>query len=49
MMDAFGGKGFPKNLKGALDETMNFRDPALVNVLISQGSLRKPQKFRWHS
>jgi 2-hydroxyacyl-CoA lyase 1 len=29
MMDAFGGKGFfvedPKNLKGALNEAMNFR------------------------
>ena len=53
MMDAFGGKGFfvedPKNLKGALAEVMNFRGPALVNVVISQGSVRKPQQFRWHS
>jgi hypothetical protein len=48
-MEAFGGKGFfvedPKNLKGALDEAMNFRGPALVNVVISQGAARKPQQF----
>ncbi|HJU19841.1 MAG TPA: thiamine pyrophosphate-binding protein [Stellaceae bacterium] len=53
VMDAFGGKGFyvedPKDIRGALDEAMNFRGPALVNVLISQGSARKPQQFRWHS
>jgi len=28
---------------------MNFHGPALVNVVISQGSARKPQQFRWHS
>jgi len=53
MMEAFGGKGFfvedPKDLKGALDEAMNYRGPALVNVRISQDSARKPQDFRWHS
>ncbi len=53
VMEAFGGKGFfiedPKDLKGALAEAMNFRGPALVNVVISQGSARKPQQFRWHS
>jgi 2-hydroxyacyl-CoA lyase 1 len=53
VMQAFGGKGFfvedPKDLRGALDEAMNFRGPALVNVVISQGSARKPQQFRWHS
>ena len=53
MMEAFGGKGFfvedPKDLRGALDEAMNHRGPALVNVVISQGSARKPQQFRWHS
>jgi len=53
MMEAFGSKGFfvedPKNLKGGLDEAMNFRRPALVNVVLSQGSARKPQQFRWHS
>jgi 2-hydroxyacyl-CoA lyase 1 len=52
-MEAFGGKGFfvedPKDLRGALDEAMNFSGPALVNVVISQGSARKPQQFRWHS
>jgi 2-hydroxyacyl-CoA lyase len=53
VMQAFGGRGFfvedPKELRGALDEAMNFRGPALVNVIISQGSARKPQQFRWHS
>jgi len=53
MMEAFGGKGFfvedPKDLKGALEEAMNHRGPALVNVVLSQGSARKPQQFRWHS
>src|SRR5271155_2054413 len=53
MMEAFGGKGFfvedPKDLKGALDEAMNHRGPALVNVVLSQGAARKPQAFRWHS
>jgi 2-hydroxyacyl-CoA lyase 1 len=39
----------PKDLRGALDEAMSFRGPALVNVVISQGSARKPQQFRWHS
>jgi hypothetical protein len=32
-----------------LDEARNHRGPALVNVVISQGSARKPQQFRWHS
>lgn len=53
MMEAFGGKGFyvedPRDLKGALEEAMNFKGPALVNCLLSQGSARKPQRFRWHS
>jgi 2-hydroxyacyl-CoA lyase 1 len=53
VIEAFGGKGFyvedPKDIRGALDEAMNFRGPALVNVLLSQGSARKPQQFRWHS
>jgi 2-hydroxyacyl-CoA lyase 1 len=53
MMEAFGGKGLfvedPKVLRGTLGEAMNFRGPALVNVVISQGSARKPQQFRWHS
>ena len=53
IMEAFGGKGFfvedPKKLRGVLDEAMNFHGPALVNVVISQGSARKPQQFRWHS
>jgi len=53
MMDAFGGKGFyvedPKDVRGALDEAMNFPGPALVNIKLSQGSQRKAQQFRWHS
>ena len=53
VMEAFGGKGFfvedPKHIKGALDEAMNHRGPALVNIVLSQGSARKPQAFRWHS
>jgi 2-hydroxyacyl-CoA lyase 1 len=52
-MEAFGGKGLfvedPKDLRGALDAAMKFPGPALVNVVISQGSARKPQQFRWHS
>lgn len=53
MMEAFGGKGFfvqdPKDIRGALDEAMNFRGPALVNVVLSQSSGRKAQDFAWHS
>jgi 2-hydroxyacyl-CoA lyase 1 len=53
MMEAFGGKGFhvedPKQIRGALDEAMNFKGPALVNVVLSQSSARKAQQFRWHS
>ena len=53
VMEAFGGKGLlvedPKALRGALDEAMNFSGPALVNVVISQGSARKAQEFAWHS
>ena len=47
------GKGIfvenPKDLKAALQEATDFRGPALVNVMISQESARKPQQFRWHS
>jgi thiamine pyrophosphate-dependent acetolactate synthase large subunit-like protein len=53
MMEAFGGKGWfvenPKDLKSALEQAMAFRGPALVNVMISQESVRKPQQFKWHS
>ena len=52
MMEDFGGKGFfvedPKDLRKALDEAMAFDGPALVNVVISQSSSRKPQQFNWH-
>src|ERR1700675_941415 len=51
MMEGFGGKGgfmeHPRDLKGALQEAMDFPGPALVNVRISQESARKPQEFRW--
>jgi hypothetical protein len=40
------GKGFfvenPKDLKGTLDEAMNFRGPALVNVVISRAPPANP-------
>ncbi len=44
-MEAFGGKGLfvkdPKDIREALDEAMAFPGPALVNVVLSQGS--RPQ------
>jgi 2-hydroxyacyl-CoA lyase 1 len=53
IMEDFGGKGFfvedPKDLRRALDAAMKFPGPALVNVVLSQDSARKPQQFRWHS
>jgi 2-hydroxyacyl-CoA lyase 1 len=53
VMEAFGGKGLfvkdPKDLRAALDEAMAFPGPALVNVVLSQGSTRKAQQFAWHS
>jgi 2-hydroxyacyl-CoA lyase 1 len=53
MMEAFGGKGYfvedPKKIRGALDAAMEHRGPALVNVVLSQGSTRKAQQFAWHS
>ena len=53
MMEAFGGKGWfvkePKDIRAALDEAMKFPGPALVNVVLSQGSARKAQQFAWHS
>jgi len=38
-----------KEIIAALEEAMAFPGPALVNVMISQESVRKPQQFRWHS
>ena len=38
-----------RDLKAALQDAMNFKGPALVNVMISPESARKPQQFRWHS
>jgi 2-hydroxyacyl-CoA lyase 1 len=46
MMEAFDGESFfvenPKDIRGALGEAMNHRGPALVNVVISQGSAPAP-------
>ena len=46
MMEAFGGKGWyiedPKHLRPALDEAMNFKGPALVNVKLHPDATRKP-------
>jgi 2-hydroxyacyl-CoA lyase 1 len=39
----------PKDLRGALDEAMNYRGPALVNVRISQDSAASHKSSRWHS
>ncbi len=53
MMQAFGGYGAyvedTKDVRGALDELMNFPGPGLVNIKLSQGSQRKQQAFRWHT
>jgi 2-hydroxyacyl-CoA lyase 1 len=53
MMQAFGGYGAyvedVKDVRGALDELMNFPGPGVVNVKLSQGSQRKQQAFRWHT
>jgi thiamine pyrophosphate-dependent acetolactate synthase large subunit-like protein len=53
VMEAFGGFGAfvqdPKDIRKALDAAMKFPGPALVNVVLSQDSARKPQEFRWHS
>ena len=53
MMESFGGKGFfvedPKKIRGALDQAMAHKGPALVNVVLSQNSARKAQQFAWHS
>ena len=52
MMEDFGGKGFfvqyPKDIPAALEKAMAFDGPALVNIVISQSSSRKPQQFTWH-
>jgi 2-hydroxyacyl-CoA lyase 1 len=53
MMEAFGGFGAyvedPKDLKGALNEAMAFKGPALVNVRLHHAAGRKPQQFGWHT
>ena len=53
IMEDFGGKGFfvedPKDIPAALDQAMAFPGPALVNIVISQSSSRKPQQFTWHN
>lgn len=51
MMEAFGGKGFyvedPKKIRGALDEAMAYKGPALVNIRLHPNAGRKPQQFGW--
>ncbi len=53
MMDDFGGMGAfvtdPKDIPAALEQAMAFDGPALVNIVLSQSSSRKPQQFAWHS
>jgi 2-hydroxyacyl-CoA lyase 1 len=53
VMQSFGGYGAyvedTKDVRGALDELMEFPGPGLVNIKLSQGSARKQQAFRWHS
>jgi len=53
MMQSFGGYGAyvedTKDVRGALDELMNFPGPGVVNIKLSQGSQRKQQAFRWHT
>jgi 2-hydroxyacyl-CoA lyase 1 len=53
VMEDFGGKGFfvedPKDIPAALEAAMAFPGPALVNIVISQNSSRKPQQFTWHA
>jgi 2-hydroxyacyl-CoA lyase len=53
VMEDFGGKGFfvedPKDIPAALEQAMAFPGPALVNIVISQSSSRKPQQFTWHA
>jgi thiamine pyrophosphate-dependent acetolactate synthase large subunit-like protein len=41
--------GDPKDLKGTFKVAINLRGPALVNVVISRASARKPRQFRCHS
>ena len=51
MLEALGGKGFhvedPKDLRPALDESMAFDGPTLVNVVLNPRAGRKPQRFGW--
>ena len=53
VMEDFGGKGIfvedPKDIPAALEAAMAFPGPALVNIVISQNSSRKPQQFTWHA
>ncbi len=53
MMEDVGGMGAfvtdPKDIPAALEKAMAFDGPALVNIVLSQSSSRKPQQFAWHS
>lgn len=51
MADVYGGKGYfvttPDQLKPVLEEAMAQPKPAIVNIMISNKSGRKPQEFGW--
>ena len=51
MLEALGGKGMyvsdPADLRGALDDAMEFDGPAMINVPLHPRAGRKPQKFGW--
>jgi thiamine pyrophosphate-dependent acetolactate synthase large subunit-like protein len=51
MVDIYGGKGYfvtkPEELGPALKDAMAQEKPAIVNIMISARSQRKPQQFAW--
>ncbi len=51
MAEVYGGKGYfvttPDQLKPVLEEAMAQPKPAIVNIMISNKSARKPQQFGW--
>jgi thiamine pyrophosphate-dependent acetolactate synthase large subunit-like protein len=48
MTEAFGDRGwYVEELRGALDEAIDFEGPALVNVKLHHEATRKAHEFRW--
>ncbi|MCC7087797.1 MAG: oxalyl-CoA decarboxylase, partial [Dehalococcoidia bacterium] len=51
MAEIYGGKGYfvtePSQLRPALEEAIKADKPAIVNIMISATSQRKPQQFAW--